>query len=109
MFTALASILSGRRVRPDVAMTGEATLRGRVLPVGGIRAKVLAAHRQGYTRILLPAQNGPDLEDLSPDILDGLEVVLVDAMHEVLDAALEPAIPTEGMDEHSDELEHAVA
>lgn len=88
MFTALASLLSGRPVRPDVAMTGEATLRGRVLPVGGIRSKVLAAHRQGLTRVLLPRRNGADLEDVPAEALRDLEIVLVDRMDEVLAAAL---------------------
>ena len=91
MFTALASLLSGRTVRSDTAMTGEATLRGRVLPVGGIKSKVLAAHRRGYTRVILPRANGVDLDEVPQDVRDALEVVLVDTMHEVLDAALWPA------------------
>ena len=91
MFTALASLLSGRRVRPDTAMTGEATLRGRVLPVGGIKAKVLAAHRAGFERILLPKQNERDLDDVPASALDELEIVLVSDMREVLAQALEPA------------------
>ena len=88
MFTALASLLSGRPVRADVAMTGEATLRGRVLPVGGIRSKVLAAHRQGLKRIILPRRNGADLEDVPAEALAELDIVLVDRMDEVLEAAL---------------------
>src|SRR5690606_28388862 len=63
MFTAIASLLSGRKVRGDVAMTGEATLRGRVLPVGGIKSKVLAAHRMGVQRVILPRRNEVDLDD----------------------------------------------
>jgi ATP-dependent Lon protease len=90
MFTALASLLSGRSVRNDVAMTGEATLRGRVLPVGGIKAKVLAAHRRGLKRIILPKANEPDLEDLPQQTRDELEFILVDQMAQVLEAALEP-------------------
>ncbi len=90
MFTALASLLTDRSVRSDVAMTGEATLRGRVLPVGGIKAKVLAAHRRGLTRIILPKANEPDLEDVPQETRDALEFVLVDHMSQVLDAALEP-------------------
>ncbi|RME24449.1 MAG: endopeptidase La [Deltaproteobacteria bacterium] len=90
MFTALASLLTGRNVRPDVAMTGEATLRGRVLPVGGIKSKVLAAHRLGLKTIILPRRNGVDLEDLPDDVREALDFVLVDHMAEVLDAALEP-------------------
>jgi ATP-dependent Lon protease len=90
MFTALASLLSGRNVRRDVAMTGEATLRGRVLPVGGIKSKVLAAHRLGIKTIILPRRNGQDLDELPPDVREALEIVLVDTMEEVLAVALEP-------------------
>jgi ATP-dependent Lon protease len=90
IFTALTSLLTGRRVRPDVAMTGECTLRGRVLPVGGIKAKVLAAHRAGIHRVVLPARNGRDLDDVPEDVRTAMEFVLVEDMHEVLDAALEP-------------------
>jgi ATP-dependent Lon protease len=88
MFTALASLLSGRPVAPDVAMTGEASLRGRVLPVGGIESKVLAAHRKGLTRVLLPRANEADLDDLPDEVRESVEVVLVDHMSEVLEAAL---------------------
>ncbi|MEQ1568410.1 MAG: endopeptidase La [Myxococcota bacterium] len=88
MFTALASLLSGRPVRDDTAMTGEATLRGRVLPVGGIHSKVLAAHRHGMTRVILPRRNAPDLDELPAEIRAQLEIVLVDHMDEVLAAAL---------------------
>lgn len=91
MFTALASLLSGRNVAPDVAMTGEASLRGRVLAVGGIPSKVLAAHRKGLTRVILPRQNEPDLEDLPDEVREAMEIVLVDHMSEVLDRALMPA------------------
>ncbi len=91
MFTALASLLSGRAVRNDVAMTGEATLRGRVLPVGGIKSKVLAAHRHGMKRILLPRRNAVDLDDVPQEVRDELDIVLVDEMRDVLNAALEPA------------------
>ena len=88
MFTTLASLLSGRAVRADVAMTGEATLRGRVLPVGGIKSKVLAAHRHGIKRIIRPRRNEVDLDDVPPEVRAALDIVLVDHMHEVLDAAL---------------------
>jgi ATP-dependent Lon protease len=88
MFTVLASLLSGRPVRDDVAMTGEATLRGRVLPVGGIVSKVLAAHRHGVKRVILPRRNGADLDELPPEVRDALDIVLVDHMEEVLRAAL---------------------
>jgi len=88
MFTALASLLSGRPVRDDVAMTGEATLRGRVLPVGGIQSKVLAAHRHGVNRLILPRKNAPDLDDVPQEVKDQLQITLVDTMDEVLGAAL---------------------
>ncbi|HEY8427198.1 MAG TPA: endopeptidase La [Sandaracinaceae bacterium] len=89
MFTALASLLTGRRVRPDTAMTGEATLRGRVLPVGGIKAKLLAAHRAGFERVILPKQNERDLDELPESVRDELKVVLVEDMGQVLAEALE--------------------
>jgi ATP-dependent Lon protease len=90
MFTALASLLTGRRVRPDTVMTGEATLRGRVLPVGGIKSKLLAAHRAGFTRVLLPERNEHDVEDLPETVRDELEIVLVRDMAQVFREALEP-------------------
>jgi ATP-dependent Lon protease len=90
IFTALASLLSGRRVRPDTAMTGEATLRGRVLPVGGIKSKVLAAHRAGFTRVILPHRNERDLDDVPESVRAQLEIVLASEMREVLRMALEP-------------------
>jgi ATP-dependent Lon protease len=92
MFTALASLLSGRSVRADVAMTGEVSLRGRVLPVGGIKSKVLAAHDRGLRRVILPQQNAPDVEQLPEDVRSELEIHLVSHMSEVLDLALEPPI-----------------
>ena len=88
MFTALASLLSGRAVRPDLAMTGEATLGGRVLPVGGIKSKVLAAHRRGIKRVVLPARNEPDVDDVPEEVRDNLEFVFVSTMTDVLEAAL---------------------
>lgn len=89
IFTALVSLFTGRRVRPDTAMTGECTLRGRVLPVGGIKAKVLAAHRAGLERVILPRKCGQDLDEVPKEVRDRLEVILVDDMSEVLEAALE--------------------
>ena len=95
MFTALASLLTGRRVRPDTAMTGEATLRGRVLPVGGIKEKVIAAHRAGLKRIILPKKNERDIDDVPALARAGLEFFFAEDMSEVLDAALAPdEIPT---------------
>ncbi|MEZ4317431.1 MAG: endopeptidase La [Myxococcota bacterium] len=96
MFTALASLLSGRAVRNDTAMTGEATLRGRVLPVGGIKSKVLAAHRLGMKRIVLPRRNAIDLDDVPQEVRDELEFVLVDEMSEVLRSALVDEVPETG-------------
>ena len=101
MFTAFASLLSGRAVRPDIAMTGEATLRGRVLPVGGIKEKVLAAHRAGFERVALPRRNGVDLEDIPQAVRDQMEFILVDRMSEVLDAALEPIAARESVPPHA--------
>ena len=88
MFTALASLLSDRPVVPDLAMTGEVSLRGRVLPVGGIKSKVLAAHARGLKRVILPKANEPDLEDVPDDVKREVEVVLVENMSEVLETAL---------------------
>jgi ATP-dependent Lon protease len=68
MLSAIASIATGRTVRNDIAMTGKITLRGKVLPVGGIREKVLAAYRAGVKTVVLPRRNEPDLEDVSEDV-----------------------------------------
>jgi ATP-dependent Lon protease len=92
MTTALVSLLTGRRVRGDVAMTGEITLRGSVLPVGGIKEKVLAAHRAGIKRVLLPDRNRKDLVDIPETIRKDLELIFVSRMKEVLDLNLE-AVP----------------
>jgi ATP-dependent Lon protease len=91
MTTALASLLSGRPVRADVAMTGEVSLTGRVLPIGGVKQKLLAAHRAGITTIVLPKRNEPDLEDVPSTVLDELDVHLASDVREVLDIALAPA------------------
>ncbi|KYG01932.1 DNA-binding protein, partial [Sorangium cellulosum] len=91
MFTALTSLLSGRRVRSDTAMTGECTLRGRVLPVGGIKSKVLAAHRAGITRVILPQKNARDAEEIPAEVRAGLEIIFVEDMSQVIAAALEEA------------------
>jgi ATP-dependent Lon protease len=95
MFTALASLLTGRRVRPDTAMTGEATLRGRVMPVGGIKSKVLAAHRAGFERVILPRQNEGDLDDVPESVKDELKVILVDDMRQALREALEDVVASD--------------
>jgi ATP-dependent Lon protease len=102
IFTALTSLLTGRRVRSDTAMTGEATLRGRVMPVGGIKAKVLAAHRAGITRVVLPSRNGRDLDEVPEAVRAEMEFILADDMSQVLAAALEETrgavTPTAGSD-----------
>jgi ATP-dependent Lon protease len=91
MTTALASLLSGRPVRPDVAMTGEVSLTGRVLPIGGVKQKLLAAHRSGVTTVLIPQRNEPDLDDVPAEVLAKLDVHPVGDVREVLALALEPA------------------
>ncbi len=90
MTTALVSLLSGRTVKPNVGMTGELTLQGRVLPIGGVKQKVLAAHRAGLTEVILPAANGDDLEDVPSDVLDQLTVHLAEDIGQVLEWALMP-------------------
>lgn len=86
---ALASLYTGRRVRPDTSMTGEITLSGLVFPVGGLKEKILAAHRAGIRRIMLPSRNEADIEDLPDDVRKELEIVFVARINEVIDAALE--------------------
>jgi len=93
MATALVSVLTGTPVRRDVAMTGEITLRGKVLPIGGVKEKVLAAHRAGVTNIILPKDNEKDLADIPRNVLDVLNVYLVEAMDEVLQIALATPLP----------------
>jgi ATP-dependent Lon protease len=93
MCTALVSALTGRRVRRDVAMTGEITLRGKVLPVGGIKEKLLAAHRIGVTTIILPRESEKDLADVPKNVVEVLDVELVDHIDEVLKIALLPPEP----------------
>jgi ATP-dependent Lon protease len=90
MAAALASLLTGRRVRDDVGMTGEITLRGQVLPVGGIKEKVLAAHRAGLKTVILPKQNEKDLEDIPDEARKNLEFVLAERVDDVFEAALAP-------------------
>jgi ATP-dependent Lon protease len=101
MTTALASLLTGRLVRADVGMTGEVSLTGRVLPIGGVKQKLLAAHRAGLKHVILPERNGPDLDDVPSEVLDQLSVHLVSEVSEVLDLALEPAASsTAGTSQH---------
>jgi ATP-dependent Lon protease len=89
---ALASLYTGRRVRPDTAMTGEITLSGLVFPIGGVKEKVLAAHRAGIRRIILPARNEADLEDIPEDVRTELNIKAVTRINEVVDAALETVV-----------------
>jgi ATP-dependent Lon protease len=91
MTTAIASLLSGRPVRSDVGMTGEVSLTGRVLPIGGVKQKLLAAHRAGLTTVIIPQRNEPDLDDVPDAVLAELDVRLVSDVSEVLDLALAAA------------------
>ncbi|HXW31460.1 MAG TPA: endopeptidase La [Acidimicrobiales bacterium] len=90
MTTALVSLLSDRPVRPAVGMTGEVTLQGRVLPIGGVKQKVLAAHRAGLTHVILPVRNGPDLEDVPEAVRRQMTFTLAETVDDVLSAALQP-------------------
>jgi ATP-dependent Lon protease len=94
MVTAIVSLVTGRPVSDDVAMTGEVTLTGQVLPIGGVREKVLAAQRAGVSTVVLPSENEPDLEDLPAETRKGLEFVLAEHVDEVLEAALDGAVPS---------------
>ncbi len=93
MVTALASLLAGRPVRANVGMTGEVTLQGRVLPIGGVKQKVLAADRAGLTTVFLPARNGADLDDVPEAVRERMTFHLVDNVADLLELALEPAVP----------------
>ncbi len=95
MTTALVSLLTGRPVRSVVGMTGEVTLQGRVLPIGGVKQKVLAAHRAGLTEVVLPWRNGPDLEDVPEEVREQMTFHLAQGIADVLGPALEPAVTTE--------------
>ncbi len=93
IFVALASLLTGRPVRSDVAMTGEISLRGLVLPIGGVKEKVLAALRAGITTVMLPARNRRDLEEIPADARDRLKFVWIEQVDEAIATALSPATP----------------
>jgi ATP-dependent Lon protease len=110
MVTALASELSGRAVRPDLAMTGEITLSGRVLPVGGIKEKVLAARRHGITEVILPRQNEKNIkEDLTEELRRELTIHYVSHIEEVLALALTPsAAQTHSGVQMDEEIQQAV-
>jgi len=96
LFASLVSLLTGRNVRSDTGMTGEISLRGLVLPVGGIKEKTAAAVRAGLTRVVLPERNRKDLEDISEEVRSRLEFIWAGEVSEVLDAVLEPAPAAEG-------------
>ena len=96
VLTAMASLLTGRPVRDDVAMTGEITLRGRVLPIGGIKEKVLGAHRAGLRRVLLPRRNEADLDDIPADLRKEMQLVLIESIDDVLREALTPRLGAVG-------------
>ena len=91
MVTSLASLLTGRKAHPRVAMTGEITLRGKVLPVGGIKEKILAAKRAGISKVVLPERNRRDVEEVSPELLEGLDLEYVGVIDEALQQTLAPA------------------
>jgi ATP-dependent Lon protease len=88
MFLAVASLLSGRTVRNDIAMTGEISLRGLVLPIGGVKEKTVAAHRAGIRKVLLPARNRKDLEDVPQSVRDDVEFVFCERVDDVIREAL---------------------
>lgn len=101
MATALVSVLSQRPVRKDIAMTGEITLRGNVLPVGGVKEKLLAARRAKIKTVIIPEPNGRDLEDLPQEVRDDLTFIFVDNVRQVFEAALRPAKSVEKVKERS--------
>lgn len=89
MATAIVSLVSGRKVKPRVGMTGEITLRGQVLPIGGVKEKVLAAHRNGLRTVIIPKRNEQDIDDVPDEIKKAMKFVFVESMDDVIDAALE--------------------
>jgi ATP-dependent Lon protease len=95
MTTALVSLLTGRPVKSVIGMTGEVTLSGRVLPIGGVKQKVLAAHRAGLTEVILPARNGPDLDDVPEPVREAMTFHLAEDINQVLGWALEEPPATE--------------
>ena len=105
MATAMVSAFTGIPVRKDVAMTGEITLRGRVLPIGGLKSKILAAHLSGAKMVILPKKNEKDLRDIPDEIRKSIKLVLVDTMDQVLEAALrrrpKPLVATTKVDPRS--------
>jgi ATP-dependent Lon protease len=102
--TALVSEMSDRPVRRDVAMTGEITLRGRVLPIGGLKEKVLGAHRAGIKVIVLPKENEADIEDIPEEVRKQLEFHPVETLEEVLKIALVPEKDSEAAEEKKEAM-----
>jgi ATP-dependent Lon protease len=93
MATAVVSVIADRPVRRDVAMTGEITLRGKVLPIGGLKEKLLAAHRAGIKTFILPEKNRKDLHEVPDEVKQSMELVMVNHIDEVLEKALLPSTP----------------
>jgi ATP-dependent Lon protease len=100
MVSALVSLLLDRPVRPVVGMTGEVTLQGRVLPIGGVKQKVLAAYRAGLQEVVLPARNGPDLEDVPEEVRSKMTFTLAETVGDVLAVALAPRSGKTDIDEY---------
>jgi ATP-dependent Lon protease len=92
MVTAIASLLTGRAVKSTIGMTGEVTLQGRVLPIGGLKQKVLAAHAAGLTEVVVPERNAADLDDVPREIREQITFHIVGTVDEVLERALEPTV-----------------
>jgi ATP-dependent Lon protease len=92
MAVAIVSLATGKPVSDEIAMTGEITLTGQVLPIGGVREKVLAAKRAGLNTVVLPLENEPDLEELPEETRDELEFILADSIDDVFNAAFSPAM-----------------
>ena len=92
MVTAIASLLTGRAVKSTIGMTGEVTLQGRVLPIGGLKQKVLAAHAAGLTEVIVPERNAPDIDDVPREVRDAMTFHIVGTVNQVLERALEPAV-----------------
>jgi len=95
MVTALTSLISGKIVKPNLGMTGEITLRGQVLPIGGVKEKVLAGHRSGLRTIILPKRNEQDLDDVPQEVKDQMKFIFAENVEDVLLAALDPKRPVE--------------
>ena len=87
MTTALVSLLTGRTVKPTVGMTGEVTLQGKVLPIGGVKQKVLAAHRAGLTEVILPKRNEVDIDDIPDKVREEMTIHIADTLDDVLGVA----------------------